>query len=445
MASTGIYTKNLTQGSVFRGITLFALPMLAGNLLQQAYNIVDTWVVGRGIGTGALAGVGAVYALMTFLTSVLIGLCMGSSVVFSLHFGAGEHDRLKESVCNAFALVFAMTAVLTALSLAGVPLILRWLQIPSEIYELTRQYVVIVLCGIPAIALYNFYASYLRSIGNSATPLVFLGVSALVNIVLDVWFVLGLSFGVSGAAAGTVIAQYLSGIGIAVYVMIKSGEMRDALFHGRVSKQGIRELAGYSFFTCLQQSVMNLGILMVQGLVNSFGTVVMAAFAASVKIDSFAYMPAQEYANAFSTFIAQNVGAGQKDRVKRGIRCAVLTSLSYCGAVSVLMWGMAEKLMRIFVDGSERAVLSEGVRYLHIEGSFYIGIGVLFLLYGLYRAMGRPAMSLVLTIISLGTRVALAYLLAPRMGVSLIWWAIPIGWGLADLFGLVYYRFTSRK
>ena len=186
---------------------------------------------------------------------------------------------------------------------------------------------------------------------------------------------------------------------------------------------------------------MNLGILMVQGLVNSFGTTVMAAFAAGVKIDSFAYMPAQEYGNAFSTFIAQNKGAGQTGRIKRGVRCAVLTSVAYCLAVSLALWFLAKPLMLIFVDPSETAILAQGITYLHIIGPFYCGIGCLFLLYGLYRALGRPAVSVVLTVISLGTRVALSYVLSavPAIGVVGIWWSIPIGWALADLTGLLLY------
>ena len=186
---------------------------------------------------------------------------------------------------------------------------------------------------------------------------------------------------------------------------------------------------------------MNLGILMVQGLVNSFGTGVMAAFAAGVKIDAFAYMPVQEYGNAFSTFIAQNMGARQPERIRRGVRCGVLTVVSYCAAVSLILWFLARPLIFIFIDPGETAVVAEGVRYLHTVGPFYCGIGCLFLLYGLYRALGRPAVSLVLTVISLGTRVALSYALAPlpEIGVAGIWWSIPIGWALADLTGFLIY------
>ena len=192
---------------------------------------------------------------------------------------------------------------------------------------------------------------------------------------------------------------------------------------------------------------MNLGILMVQGLVNSFGTAVMAAFAAAVKIDAFAYMPVQDFGNAFSTFIAQNYGAGKRERIRAGLRGAVLTALIFCIIISAGVWVLARPLMLLFVNQEETQILAEGIRYLHIEGAFYCGIGCLFLFYGLYRALGKPGMSVVLTVISLGSRVALAYILSgiPRIGVVGIWWSVPIGWFLADMTGLIYYIARKKR
>ena len=192
---------------------------------------------------------------------------------------------------------------------------------------------------------------------------------------------------------------------------------------------------------------MNLGILMVQGLVNSFGPVVMAAFAAAVKIDAFAYMPVQDFGNAFSTFIAQNYGAKESTRIRSGLKGAVCISMGFCVVISALVCAFAKPLMTLFVDAGETEVILEGVRYLRIEGAFYCGIACLFMLYGLYRALGKPEMSVVLTIISLGTRVALAYLLSaiPAFGVTGIWWSVPIGWLLADSVGLLYYRARKKE
>ena len=206
--------------------------------------------------------------------------------------------------------------------------------------------------------------------------------------------------------------------------------------------QTVKEIAVYSFLTCVQQSVMNFGILMVQGLINSFGLAVMAAFAAAVKIDSFAYMPVQDFGNAFSTFIAQNFGAGQMKRIRDGIRVAVISATIFCVFISLVVFVFARPLMLIFVPAYETEIISIGIQYLRVEGAFYCGIGCLFLLYGFYRGVKKPGMSVVLTIISLGTRVVLAYALSaiPAIGVVGIWWSIPIGWFLADIVGLWYYR-----
>ena len=195
--------------------------------------------------------------------------------------------------------------------------------------------------------------------------------------------------------------------------------------------------------TCVQQSVMNFGILMVQGLVNSFGPVVMAAFAAAVKIDTFAYLPVQDFGNAYSTFIAQNYGAGQKERMRKGTKESFLIGFVFCIFISALVCIFATPLMTIFVSAKETAVIASGVHYLRIEGAFYCGIGCLFLLYGYYRAVKKPGMSVVLTIISLGTRVTLAYVLSVFIGETGIWMAIPIGWVLADITGLVYMKFCK--
>lgn len=188
---------------------------------------------------------------------------------------------------------------------------------------------------------------------------------------------------------------------------------------------------------------MNFGILMIQGLVNSFGTAVMAAFAAAIKIDSFAYMPVQEFGNAFSTFIAQNFGAKRHDRIRKGVRSAVITTVVFSLIISVSVFIFAKPLMLIFIRPHETDILNVGIHYLRIEGAFYGGIGILFLLYGYYRAIRKPVMSVVLTVISLGTRVALSYGLAgiPSVGVTGIWWSIPIGWFIADFIGILYYRY----
>lgn len=437
---------SLTQGPITRNMLLFALPLMLGNLLQQMYNLADAWVVGRFLGPDALAAVGSSYTLMTFLTSILLGLCMGSGAAISMQYGAGQQDRLRRCIFLSFGLIAVLSLVLNGAVYLGMDEILWVLRVPAEIRPLMQDYLAVVFLGILATFLYNYYASLLRAIGNSVVPLVFLAVSAVLNVVLDLGCVVGLGWGVKGAALATVAAQFVSGIGIAVYAWRCFPQLRPRREDCRWDRAALASILNLSVMTSVQQSIMNFGILMVQGLVNSFGPVTMAAFAAAVKIDSFAYLPVQDFGNAFSTFVAQNHGAHQPQRIRQGIRSAGAVSAVFCLVISGLVCVFAAPLMSIFIDPAQTQIIQAGVHYLRIEGACYIGIGVLFLLYGYYRAVERPAMSVVLTIASLGTRVALAYALsATALGVTGIWLSVPIGWALADGIGIGYYFFLQKQ
>ena len=429
--------RDLTSGKIFSSLLLFALPMIAGDLLQQFYNIADTLIVGRILGTTALAGVGSAYTLMTFLTSVFLGLSMGSGALFSIYRGKGDEARLRSSVAHAFLLILSVTLVLNLLVYLFLEPVLSFLRVPSRVRPGMREYLLVIFAGLLATSLYNFCACLLRAIGNSLVPLVFLGISSVLNIGLDLLFVAVLPLGIRGAALATVLSQYVSGLGILFYVLLRCRELLPSRRELVFDRSILSEILHLSSLTCLQQSVMNFGILMVQGLVNSFGPTVMAAFAAAVKIDTFAYLPVQDFGNAYSTFIAQNYGAEKKDRIRKGTREAFGISILFSLLISFLVFVFAAPLMQIFVRASETAVIASGVRYLRIEGAFYCGIGCLFLLYGYYRAVKRPGISVILTVISLGTRVLLAYLLSGFFGETGIWVSIPIGWILADLAGLV--------
>ena len=443
-----MHTKgDLTQGGITGTLLRFTLPMIAGAMLQQCYNVADTLIVGRFVGPEALAAVGSAYTLMVFITSILLGLSMGSGTVVSLKFGAGDHYGMRKSIGASLIVIGLATIGLTAACFLLNDPILRLLQVPADVYPLMSTYLLIIYCGIVFTFLYNFYASMLRALGDSVTPLWFLAVSAVLNIVLDLVFILTFDWGVAGAAWATVISQAVSGLGIMAYTLRLRPELRIRRADIHIKRYILGEITQFSMLTSVQQSVMNFGILMVQGLVNSFGMHVMAAFAAAVKIDSFAYMPVQEFGNAFSTFIAQNFGAGQHDRIRRGVKVAIGVSTAFSVVVSAAVFIFAEELMMMFVSGGEDEIITVGAEYLRIEGSFYALIGLLFLLYGYYRAVRMPAMSVVLTVLSLGLRVALAYWLAamPGIGVYGIWWAVPIGWFVADAVGIVYYARTKVK
>ena len=440
-------SKDLTQGNVTKTMLLFALPMILGNLLQQFYNIADSFIVGRFLGSGALAAAGSAYTLMIFLTSVITGLCMGSGTVFSVWFGRKDMKELRNSIAVSFVFIGSVTVIMNLLIFLLTDPILHILNVPDDIYGLMREYVVIIFGGLFFTFLYNYFAFLLRATGNSAVPLYFLGIAAVMNIILDILFVVTFKLGIGGAALATVIAQGFSGIGLGAYVWFREPSLRPKKDELHITRKSILGVMRHSSAACVQQSVMNFGILMIQGLVNSFGTAVMAAFAAAVKIDSFAYMPAQEFGNAFSLFISQNHGCGKTARVKEGVKKAVIVSGSFCLLVSAVIFVLAPLMMQIFISADETEIIRIGTVYLRTEGSFYIGIGVLFLLYGFYRGIEKPEMSLVLTVISLGTRVLLAYMTAPlpQVGVMGIWLAIPIGWILADITGIVYLKKSFSK
>ena len=443
---TDLSKGDLTKGPITGTMLRFAWPLMLGNLLQQCYNIADTLIVGRVLGAGALAAVGSSYTLIVFITSIFIGLCMGCSAVFSMQYGARDLKELRSSIFSSILIIGSVTLVLNVLSIAFLSPIIHLLQTPDEITGLTYDYLFIIFLGMIPVCLYNFYAFLLRAIGNSFVPLLFLMVSVILNIGLDLLFILVARMGVEGAALATVIAQSAAAAGIIVYTCRLFTEHRLTRKDFANRPHAIKRISSYAFLTGIQQSVMNFGILMVQGLVNSFGTSVMAAFAAAVKIDSFAYMPVQDFGNAFSTFVAQNYGAGRIERIRRGIRSAILVTTLFAFAVSAMVFWCSPWLMSLFVSPDETAIIAIGVEYLRIEGSFYVGIGYLFLLYGFYRAVCLPSMSVVLTVVSLGTRVVLAYILAaiPSVGYTGIWWSVPVGWALADIVG-VWYGYRKRS
>ena len=312
-------TKDLdfTQGSISKKILLFSLPLMAGNIFQQLYNVVDTLIVGRFLGEAPLAAVGSAYTLMIFITSILIGLTMGSGVYFSICHGQKNTARMKQSIYISFLSIGALSLFLNAISYIFLEEIIRFMQIPADVASYFRDYLLWIFSGIIAVFLYNYFAALLRAVGNSLIPLVFLIVSALLNIALDLLFILVFQQGVAGAAKATVIAEYASGLGILCYCLFYRKDLLVEKKYRRWDPSIFRDISRLSLLTSLQQSIMNFGILLVQGLVNSFGTIVMAAFAAGVKIDTLAYSPLMDFGNAFSTAIAQNYGLGENGRLFR--------------------------------------------------------------------------------------------------------------------------------
>ena len=436
---------DLTQGSIVKSLLIYAWPVVLSSLLQSAYSITDLIVAGWFIGEGGISAINNASQVMQILTQIIMGITTGGNILMSQYYGS--RDPVNREKTNRTLFFFSVTAgaVMTVAVLVLSRPILIGLRAPA--LEEATAYLTVCALGLIPIFGYNALSAMLRSVGNSRQPFYCVAVTAGVNIVLDCLFMGAFHWGVRGAALATVLSQYLAGVGLALYTWKAFPALRVGKEDRYWSRAALGQLLSLSGFTCLQQSVMNFGILLVQGLVNSFGTTVMAAFSVAVKIDTLAYMPVQDFGNAFSTFVAQNFGAQKRERIRRGTRWAVFWVVVFCLAIGGAVCLLAPRLMAVFVGPEAAEVIAVGTGYLRIEGAFYLGIGVLFLLYGYFRAVNRPGVSVVLTVCSLGTRVALAYVLSalPALGVTGIWMAIPIGWFFADLVGILLWRREDRQ
>lgn len=415
----------------------FTLPIFIGNLFQQIYSVSDMFVIGRFLGKEALAAVGACSTVIIFITSILIGLCMGSGVYFADLFGAKDYKKLSVSISTSFIFILAVTVGIMLLTMVFITPLMKLFNIPEAVMGLAKRYLIIIVSGLPFMFLYNISTVVLRAFGDSKTPLIFLIIASTINVAFDFILVIVWPLGVSGPAISTLAAQFFSGIPLAVYAAKK---MRFLQLRFSFEKTIFEKVARYSLLTSLQQSIMNFGILLVQGLVNSFGVTTMAAFAIGVKIDTFAYMPMQDFGNAFSTYVAQNKGANKNERIRQGFRSAILCSTFFGVLLSVLIFVFAPNLVAFFSD-SDANVIEQGTVYLRIEGLFYVLIAYLFIHYGFYRGLGHFRTSIFLTIVSLGTRVCLSYLLVySGLDVTSIWWSIIVGWAIADFCGFYIYK-----
>lgn len=431
----------MVEGKISEKILKFSLPMIVGNIFQQAYNLVDTIIVGKYIGINALASVGASFAIVVFINSVIIGLSMGVEILLAQYFGAKDFNKYKKVITNSFSFILVFTLIIMTIFLIYIDKILFKFNIPENLIVDTRAYLKIIIYGLVFCFLYNWCNSIIKSLGNSKQPLYFLIISSFINIILDLMFVLKFNLGVRGVAFATIIAQSISALIAVIYVYKKMKPFNFEKEDFKIDKRTSKLVCKYSMLTSIQQSIMNFGILLVQGLVNSFGTTIMAAFAAGVKVDSFAYMPVQDFGNAFSNFVAQNLGAGKKERIKQGIKEVSKIITGFSCIVTVLILFFAENIIKIFVDSQEKTVIALGVEYVRTVAIFYILIGFLFMFYGLYRGLGKINISILLTIISLGTRVILANVLSKSiLGATGIWISIPIGWIIADILAIILFR-----
>ncbi len=432
--------KDLTKGNETTQLILFALPMLLGNIFQQFYNMVDSFVVGRFVGTTALAAVGTSFPIIFFMLSLIMGVTMGSTVLISQFFGARDHEKLKKVISTSYIFLFLAGTVMSFIGVFSSGFILRAMSVPADVMPEAAAYLRIIFAGMLATFGYNGVAAMLRGLGDSKTPLYLLIASTLMNIVLDLTFVLVFHWGVSGVAWATIISQAVSFIGAIVLLARRKEYVAPDFRHLEWNKEIFSKMIKIGLPTGIQQTMVSLGMMVLSRIVNEFGPATMAAYTAAARIDSIASLPAMNLSQAITTFTGQNIGAGKAERVKRGhlSAIAVNTAISLVITIAVLLF--SKNLMSLFTTNTE--VIAIGSEYLVIVGIFYVLFGIMFINNGVMRGAGDVFIPMINTLLALWLvrlPCALLFTRVFKMGTSGIWWSIPAGWGIGFVFSTWYY------
>lgn len=436
--------KVMTKGSPLKQIVVFAVPMLVGNIFQQIYNMADTIIVGRYLGEKALAGVGSSGLLTFFLLGLLIGLCNGAGLITAQCYGAGETKKMAQTTTALLWISAVLSVVISVTGYFGAEFFLKLLSVPMDVMEYAVPYVRIMCVFVIGSVLYNGASSILRSIGDSKTPLLAVMVSSVVNIILDLLFILKLDLGVQGAAYATVIAQCFSAVVCIrrlVFIRAQIGLDRLPLFPNRTS---IMQIARTGCPSAMQSCMISLGAMSVQRLVNSYGTSVMAAYVAAHKIDNIALQIILSIGTALSVFTGQNIAKDYFDRIRKGMYDTLKFMMAVCSAIAILVILLREHLMRLFLDeGKSGEAIQIGSTYLLIIGVAYLIAGVMQCYQNVIKGAGDVNTCFIAGITELAGRIAFAYLLSPVLGVIGIWIATPISYACGCVIPL--FRYYSGK
>ena len=426
-----------------KALFIFALPMIIGNLFQQFYNMADSVIVGRFVGESALAAVGASFSLTNVFISIAIGGGVGASVITSRYFGSRDYGRMKQSVYTSLLIFLLLSLILGGFGLSLSRQILQLLNTPAAILDMATEYLNIYFLGLPFLFIYNVLSSMFNALGRSRIPLYLLIFSSVFNVVLDIYMVNSLNMGVAGAAWATLIAQGISAV-LSFILFLKELSTYPSKETDIFNFSELKGIAGIALPSILQQSTVSIGMMLVQSVVNSFGVEVLAGYSAASRVESICIVPMAAMGNAMSTFTAQNLGAGSSKRVQQGymsaIRLVALFALIICFILEIFY----PAIMALFL-GAEGTVLAlqTGTGYLRFLGWFFAGIGLKMITDGLLRGAGDMKMFTVANLANLGLRVLIAVLLAPRLGVAMVWYAVPIGW-LAN-FAISYLEYRTGK
>lgn len=436
--------KDMTTGSPFKNIFYFSLPMLFGNVFQQLYNVIDSIIVGQFIGKQALAAVGASFPIMFFMIALLTGATMGSTVLVSQFYGAKDGVRLKSMTDTTYFFLLLLSIGLTVLGLAIDGWVLHLMNTPADIYNDAKLYIDILFIGMFTMIGYNGISSILRGVGDSKTPLYLLIISTIVNIGLDLLFVVTFGWGIAGAAWATVIAQLVSFIATVILLKRKSPALAIRLSGLNLDFGMFFKSIKIGLPSGIQQMAVAMGFMALTRIVNGFGTNAIAAFTAAGRIDSFAMMPAMNFSMAVSTFVGQNIGAKREDRVKAGLKATLVMSLAVSVFITLCMLIFGENLIRLFSHDAQ--IIKIGKEYLYIVSSFYIFFSSMFVVNGVLRGAGDTFIPMCITIMSLWLfRIPIAACLSTIWGTAGIWWGIPIAWVLGAVLAYLYFKTGKWK
>lgn len=429
----------MLTGKPGRALFFFALPMIIGNLFQQFYTMVDSIIVGKYVGENALAAVGASYALTTVFIMIAIGGGIGASVITSQYLGAGEHRKMKTSVFTALITFLAVSTALAVFGFVGNEWILSALKTPENIFADASLYLNIYFIGLPFLFMYNILSSMFNALGKSRIPLYLLIFSSVLNIVLDLWFVKGFHLGVAGVAIATVIAQGISAV-ISFFLLMAQlrgyASERAAFFDTEM----LRRMVKIAIPSILQQSIVSIGMLLVQSVVNQFGSAVVAGYAAGMRVESVCIVPMIATGNAVSTFTAQNLGAKAPERVKQGYRTSYGIILAFGIAICLILTLFHEPIIAAFLDEqASAAAFATGNEYLKFIAFFFFFIGFKACTDGVLRGAGDVGVYLAANLCNLFIRVTVANVCAPIWGVQMVWYAVPIGWIVNYVISFAWY------
>ncbi|NJK85526.1 MAG: MATE family efflux transporter [Bacteroidales bacterium] len=438
--------KDLTTGNEGRMILKFATPMLLGNLFQQLYNIADSIIVGQVLGKEALAAVGSSFPIIFTLISLVIGVASGGTIIIAQYFGARNFEKIKSAIGTLYTFLFWASLCISVLGILSSGFIFRLIKLPEDILPQAKIYLNIYFAGMVGFFGFNSTSAILRGLGDSKTPLYFLVISTVTNIILDLLFIVVFKWGVAGAAIATVISQGGVFIAAAIYLNrtheIISIGFKDLKFDKEIFRNTLR----IGLPTGIQHTVVSLGMTFIQGIVNTFGTNVIAGYSAAIRLDSLATLPAMNFSMALSTFVGQNIGAGKTNRVKKGFTSTLFMSSIVSVLVSIVVVFLGDYLITLFIQSSEREVIRIGHEYMVIVGSFYLIFSAMFTITGVLRGAGDTLIPMFITLFSLWIiRIPVALFLSKELAEKGIWWAIPVSWGIGALFSYVYYKTGKWK